>query len=108
MEVYCEICKTKQLPDHCWCVIDIQKKIRYFECKVKCKPPTPIQYYEPSGTSTADMIEPFELDIVDECDDPRETVLVEDWIAKPPGGWIEWMKNLFGIKGYRYVKVKTS
>ncbi len=108
MEVYCEICKKKTIADECWCVIDVPKKIRYFECKVKCKSPTPIQRYEPSAASTADTMEPFELDIVDDCDDPSETVLVEDWIVQPRRGWIQWMKDLFGIQGYRYVKVKTS
>ncbi len=107
MEVHCEICKKKTIADECWCVIDTRKHIRYFECKVKCKPPAPP--LPPPLPPSAPPMEPFELDIVDnEDEDPTETVLVEDWIAKPRFKWIEWMKDLFGVQSYRYVKVKTS
>ncbi len=104
MRVICEICKKNKDPDECWCVIDTGKKVRYFECKDKCKAPSPLVRHEP--TSSASM-EFFELDIVDE-EDPSETVLVEDWIVQPQRTWLQWMKDLMGIQGYRYVKVKTS
>jgi hypothetical protein len=98
MEVYCEICKTKQLSDDCWCVIDVKAKIRYFECRVSCKPPPLIK--KPS-------METFELDMEDK-EDSSETILVEDWIVKPHQSWIQWMKELFGFQSYRYMKVKTN
>ncbi len=107
MEVSCEICKKWKHPDECWCVIDVKQKIRYFECRENCRPPTPIQRHEPAPVS---HMETFELDISDseEDEEPSETVLVEDWIVQPKRSWIQWMKDLIGIQTYRYVKVKTS
>jgi hypothetical protein len=111
MEVYCEFCKKGRNPDDCWCVIDIPKKIRYFECKIKCQPPTPLQHQEPTAASTTHSMEPFELDIIDDedddDDDPSEIVLVEDWIVQPQRTWIQWLKSIVGLQSYRYMKVKT-
>lgn len=36
MRVTCRHCENLKEQDECWCVIDTEKHIRYYECKTKC------------------------------------------------------------------------
>ncbi len=104
--VLCEICNKSVLPETCWCVIDTRNKIRYFECKVNCKPPepVPVQAPEPAPQPPPDP-EPFEIDIPDDVIIRTETV--PEWAEDYPRPTFIQRMKLWFTRPSGYTKVKT-
>lgn len=100
--VICKHCEHTVPIDDCWCVIDTNTKIRFYECKKKCLiTPAP----------TPETIE-VQLEEIQSIAETIETELerqgrILDWIeAYPKQTFFQRVRNWFSTPS-GYTKVKT-